>query len=216
VRFVFSLLARKKWPTFTSDEIRKRARLLVIDDGEFPYQGLFKRDGYAIDKWNDVENLSILERGAFDIILLDIHGVGSKESKEQGFGVLKHLRAATPAQIVIAYSNSDWSLKYQEFFDLADAKLDKRSDYVDFKKVVDDQLRRRFSLEFYVERALQTVGTRAPDHQKLRKLVTKAILSRNPRPLEKYLTSTLDTKDITDIVLRILQVAIGIASLATV
>ena len=213
---MFGLFEQRRWPEFTPDDIRKRSRLLVIDDGDFPYQTLFKRDGYAIDKWSDIEDLSRLERGEFDIILLDIHGVGTKESQEQGFGILKHLRSSTPTQTIIAYSNADWSLKYQGFFDLADAKLDKRADYVDFKRVVDEQLRRRFSLEFYVDRIVRAVGAKVSDPEKLRKFAIKAILTGKTKALEKYVSTTLDAKDVLEIVLNIAQVAIGLASLTSV
>ncbi len=33
----------------------KRARLLVIDDADFPYLSLFERDGYTMEKWADVK-----------------------------------------------------------------------------------------------------------------------------------------------------------------
>lgn len=135
-----NLFKHPEWPVISLDEIKKRGRILVIDDTDFTYQQLFIRDGYTIDKWDDVEELSKLESGYYDIILLDIQGVGRNESEEQGFGILKHIHSVNPAQIIIAYSNADWALKYQTFFDLADAKLDKRQDYVDFKRTVDQQL----------------------------------------------------------------------------
>ena len=204
-------LFKAKWPEFSTDEIRKRSRLLVIDDTDFPYQALFKRDGYALDKWNDVRNLSSLERGDYDVILLDIRGVGRRESEEEGFGILKHLRARAPAQIVIAYSNEDWSLKYQGFFDLADARMYKSADYVDFKRVVDEQLRRRFSMDFYLERMSAALGTHVPDVEKLRRETSRAIFSGNSRRLEQFLKTNLDTADLIQIGLGIAQVAIAIA-----
>lgn len=211
---MFGLFTTRKWPEFADEDIRRRSRLLVIDDSDFPYQSLFQRDGYAIEKWADVKNLSQLERGEYDVILLDIQGVGRKESEEQGFGILKHLRASVPAQIVIAYSNADWSLKYQQFFDLADARLDKRADYVDFKRVVDAQLRRRFSLDFYLERLTQVLGGAISEPEKLRKIASKAIVSGNPKHLEAYLKKTIDAEPLIQLGLNIVQVAIGIAGLA--
>ncbi|MCY1434820.1 hypothetical protein D9M71_508940 [compost metagenome] len=137
-------------PTF--DEIKKRAKILVIDDSEFAYLPLFSRDGYTVEKWDDVEKLDRLENNYYDIILLDIQGVGQNESEEEGFGILKHIKAKSPAQIVIAFSNADWSLKYQDFFDLADKKLAKSQDYVEYKRIVDDLLSQRFNPNFYLEK----------------------------------------------------------------
>jgi hypothetical protein len=78
---------KQTWPETPFEEIKKRARLLVIDDDVFAYCELFKRDGYAIDQWSDVEDLNKLENGIFDLILLDIQGVGKTISpSEQGLG----------------------------------------------------------------------------------------------------------------------------------
>jgi CheY-like chemotaxis protein len=107
----FRRSGRLKWPQPTIDEIRKRARILVIDDQEFPYAKLFERDGYSIKKWDDVDNLTELEQGDHDLILLDLQGVGKAESAEEGLGILKHIRTRRPAQIIIAYSNADWPLR---------------------------------------------------------------------------------------------------------
>src|SRR4051794_38006194 len=104
------MLLRKTrpWPRLDHAEIVKPARILVVDDNEFPYLKLFRRDGYTIEKWSSVRDLGQLEDGSFDVILLDLIGVGTRESSDQGLGVLKHIRQTNPAQIVVAYSNAEW------------------------------------------------------------------------------------------------------------
>jgi hypothetical protein len=99
---------RRRWPSVPFDEIRKRARLLVIDDEDFPYQQLFIRDGYTLEKWDEIRQLGDLEQGKCDLILLDLQSVGRSESAEQGFGVRRHIRRESLAQIIVAYSNADW------------------------------------------------------------------------------------------------------------
>lgn len=111
-----AIMRRRRWPEIPFEDIKKRARIVVIDDSEFIYLPLFKKDGYNIEKWSDIIDLPKLEIGYFDIILLDILGVGKEQSADQGLGILRHLRQVSPAQIIIAYSSSDWSLKYQAFF----------------------------------------------------------------------------------------------------
>lgn len=204
---------KKSWPEFPLEEIKKRAKILVVDDNEFNYGVLFSRDGYAFEKWDDIVSLEKMESGYFDIILLDIHGVGLKESEEQGLGILKHLRNVCPSQIIIAYSNADWPLKYQEFFDLADSKLDKRQDYVEFKRVVDKLLKDKFSLGFYVERIIKTAGHSIQDTEKLRKISSDAILQKNTKKLSHFLESNIESSDFIQIILGIAQVAIGIKAL---
>ena len=206
------LFSKNKWPNLPFDEIKKRARLLVIDDSDFAYNELFKRDGYTIDKWDDVDKLTTLEDGYYDIILLDIHGVGKSISSDEGFGTLKHLRVTTPAQIIIAYSNADWSLKYQEFFDLADSRLDKRSDYVDFKRTVDNLLKDRFSLGFYVNRIKNAAPRTVAPHNKLQKIIEKSIQSGNIDKLFDYLKIHWSDDENIKNALKIAQSAIKIAS----
>jgi len=206
-------LRKKKWPQLKLEEIKKRARILVIDDNEFVYQSLFDKDGYTIDKWDDVDDLPKLEEGYFDIILLDIQGVGKRQSYEQGFGILKHLYEVCPTQIIVAYSNADFSLKYQSFFKMADATLAKSDDYVQFKRTVDKLLADRFSLGFYINRAENVVSQYINDTVKFRSLAEKAILSRNVKRVKTYLDQNVDRKDVVTLALQVMQVAIGIAAL---
>jgi hypothetical protein len=204
---------KNKWPNITLEEIRKRARIIVIDDNDFPYRTLFQRDGYTIEKWDDVEDLPKLESGYFDIVLLDIQGVGKEQSQEQGLGILRHLRQVCPAQILVAYSNADYSLKYQDFFKLADRTLAKSADYVEYKRVVDWLLSQRFSLGFYVDRIANLASPHINNIEKLKGLSSKAILNRKLTKVEKYLNTVMDNKDVITMVLQVLKVAIGIASL---
>ena len=202
-----------KWPKVTIEEIRKRARLLVIDDGEFPYMPLFQHDGYNIDKWNDVDDLSKLESGFADIIMLDLQGVGRQLSSEQGLGVLRHLRETRPAQLIIAYSSADWPLDSQEFFKQADAVLPKGSDYVVFKRQVDTLLEERFSLGFYVKSISSRLEPYIEDKTKLERVVRRSIRDSSTTKLEKFLKERLANPQLISTALTILQTAIQIASL---
>ena len=198
----------KKWPEVPMDEIRKRARIVVVDDAEFPYLPLFLKDGYTVEKWDDIQEMSKLESGYYDLILLDIQGVAKDRSEEQGLSVLKHVRSVNPAQIIMAYSNADWSLKYQEFFRLADATLAKSADYYEFKRSVDRLLKDRFSLGFYVDRIVRLAGERFEDDQTLRKLARDAILRRSTDKLESYLKKASEHADVFALIVKTAKVAI--------
>jgi hypothetical protein len=56
------------------EALRKRAKILVIDDHELPAQQLFERDGYHFERWPEIKNLSQLTDGHYDVILLDLNG----------------------------------------------------------------------------------------------------------------------------------------------
>jgi CheY-like chemotaxis protein len=201
---MFDFFKRKKsWPAVQYDEIQKRTKILVIDDSDFVYLPLFKKDGYNIEKWDDVKDLPKLESGNFDIILLDIQGVGKEQSKDEGFGILRHLRKVNPAQIIVAYSNADWSLKYQDFFREADATLAKSSDYVEFKRTVDRLLNDRFSIGFYINRVVALAGSQVSDNSKLRQLTEDAILDRSTIKLESFLKANTEKIEIITATLKI-------------
>lgn len=201
------------WPAPSRDEILRRSRVLVIDDTGFTYKSLFKRDGYQVDSWRDVIDLPKLESGYYDVILLDIHGVGAKQSADQGLGILRHLKATAPTQLVIAYSDADWSLKYKPFFDEADAVLPKAADYVDFKRTVDELLAKRNSLEFYVDRAVRLLPTTSEELPKIRAAAERAILRRD----SSQLVSVLNREQVDDhslsMVLKVVDVGISMLTL---
>lgn len=204
----------KKTTTFNPpsfEEIKKRAKILVIDDSDFVYAPLFTRDGYTIEKWDDVENLEKLENNYFYLILLDIQGVGQSESEEEGFGILKHIRAKSPAQIVIAFSNADWSLKYQDFFDLADKKLAKSQDYVEFKRIVDDLLTQRFNFKFYIEKIERIHSLSPAERTKITQAAQNSMLSG------KIETTSIAIKDISkedaQLIMAIVQTALTVIAL---
>lgn len=205
---------QKKWPEISIDEIRKRSRILVIDDSEFPYLPLFKKDEYQIEKWDDIEDLTKLEDGYYDLILLDIQGVGKDRSSEQGLGILKHIHTINPAQIIIAFSSADYSLKYHEFFQMADVALPKSTDYYSFKRTVDKLLCDRFSLGFYVDRICRIAGDKFQNDQALKKLAQEAILTSSTKKLEEYLKKIIDHAEI--IVLAIKVAKAGAELLGTI
>lgn len=205
---------KNKWPVLTADDIRKHTHILVIDDEDFVYQKLFQKDGYMVDKWNDVKDLTKLESGEYDIILLDIQGVGKTISpQDQGFGILKHIHKKNPAQIVVAYSTADYSLKYQDFFRMADATLDKNADYVEFKRTVEDLLASKFSAGFYVDRILRLAGPHTSNLDRLSELATKGIESGKFDRLERFVREQVQDKETVRMILQIVQVALSIITL---
>ncbi len=134
-------------------EIKKRSKILIIDDGNFEYLPLFKKDGYSIDKWTKNEDIDQgkLDSIYYDIILLDINGVATDRTKKHGFGLLEYIKEKNPAQIVIIYSASLFGMSdYNNYVKLANACLDKSADYFDFKKAIDEHLESYTDLTYYI------------------------------------------------------------------
>lgn len=154
-----SLFARKTLQdvsvgySYNYAEIKKRIRILVIDDNveHFPLES-FRRDGYAVDHWAKVnsEDIAKLERGDFDVILLDIKGVADKAvSPKDGFGVLKLLKTRNPAQIVIAFSGQSFKLSSNEFWELTDGYIEKPTTFIECREKIDEIIKNKITISFF-------------------------------------------------------------------
>ena len=125
----FDRVARK-WDQIPFQELKKRCKILVIDDEEasFPTAAL-KDEGYTIDWWPHVDSnrLAQLESGMFDLIILDIQGIAEPGLSDtgDGLGILRRLKEANPAQLVVAFSGREFDLDAVPFWRLADDALRK-------------------------------------------------------------------------------------------
>lgn len=123
-------------------ELRKRCKILVIDDEEasFPTAAL-KNDGYTIDWWPrvDADGLARLESGQFDLIILDIQDIAEPGLSDtgDGLGVLRRLKEANPDQVVVAFSGREFDLSAVPFWRLADDAIRKPVTFIDCKAKLD-------------------------------------------------------------------------------
>lgn len=202
-------------PQPTLQQIVDRARILVIDDQDFPYSTLFRRDGYNVTKWRDVTKLTEIEQGKYDIVLLDLQGIGKRISQDQGLGVLRHIKEVRPSQVVVAYSNADWPVKYQPFFDLADEVLPKSADYVDFKRIVDDLLQEHFSVGFHIGRLERELAKSGINDWWSKRTLRAAVAAKDPDKLERLLRRRGVDQDTVTNILALVQIAIGVAQIWT-
>jgi len=146
---LFSYFKRKKIKIKTDEHTkskepsRRAPKITVIDDHANPIVKLLRDEGYDVDEDNgSLKNLRHLENGYYDLILLDFDGVGVEFSKKQGIGVLEHIKTKNPNQKILAYSNKNWGLDYQEFIQLADGVLGKNAGYWEYKRKIDELLGR--------------------------------------------------------------------------
>lgn len=137
--------------TLSFEELKRRLRILVIDDEDgFPVQ-LFIEENYAVEKWNKVTDYGKLENGYYDIIVLDIKGVAEHISIDDGLGVLEGLKRKNPNQIIIAYSQHSYDLSKARFWELADEKIAKPSDFLRIKEKIDKLILESYRPDRYVE-----------------------------------------------------------------
>lgn len=135
------------------EEIKKRVRIILVDDEDgFPLN-LFQAEGYAIERWEKISatTYSKLESGFYDVIILDIKGVAQDISAEDGLAVLESIKKKNPAQIIIAYSQHSYDISKIKFFQLADENITKPSDFLKIKETLDSLIEKKFNPTRYIE-----------------------------------------------------------------
>lgn len=201
-------------PAISLEQVRKHARVLVIDDQAFPAQRSFKRDGYHFERWAKVENLSQLTDGHYQLIMLDVQGVGLTESLEkQGLGILEHIKKTNPAQAVILYSSKDYSVSTSRLIMMADSFLDKSSSYVDYKDEVDRLLVEQTTAGYFVARMNQQLGENAVHAPDAVKQALKAFKRGRTDSLANYLRGKIADTQTVETAIRIIAVGIQIIDL---
>lgn len=137
------------------DEIRKRIKIVVIDDDEasFPTQ-LLSTNGYTIEWWEKVDDRSLerLEKNHFDIIILDINDIADPSiSTNDGIGILERIKQVNPAQIVVAFSGQEFNIEKTHFFKMADDTLSKPVDFIKAKNLIDRIIDQKITLVYFWE-----------------------------------------------------------------
>jgi CheY-like chemotaxis protein len=197
--------------------LRKRAKILVIDDQALPVQRLFQRDGYHFERWPQIRNLSQLTDGYYDIILLDLQGVGLDESPDlQGLGILAHVKQSNPAQTVIAYSAHTQRISLRPLIDMADAVLDKDASYVQYKATVDNLLKERATPGYFIAAINRELGPKAALVPEAVPKILRAFRRRSIGPLETYLRDNLPDAQQVDRILTIASIGISVLSMVGV
>lgn len=197
------------------EKVRKSSRVLVIDDHVFPAQKSFERDGYHFERWPDVKNLSQLTDGHWDVILLDIQGVGLKESPDlQGLGILRHVKRSNPAQAVIVYSAQKQLVSSSDYLALADAVFDKGQSYIEYKEKIDDLLLRHATPGYFIAAMNRELGESAVLVPRAVPKALKAFRTGRTEPLQRYLGSELTDRDKVEVVVNL--IAIGTKVVAAI
>ena len=138
------------------EAMKRLAKILVIDDEKdaFPLE-IMRNHGYNIVYWEKVRSLAEIERGEFDIIILDIRGVAQELSEDDGLAVLEHIKKSNPNQVVVAFSGHQYDLSKNRFWKMADDSLSKPLNVITCKDKIDDLLRSKYSIEYAWESILK-------------------------------------------------------------
>lgn len=202
-------------PNWDIDELKKRLRLVIIDDVDtFPIEQ-FKDYGYSIDYWEKVKDIKKLEDGFYDIIILDIGDVAKELSDDDGFGVMERLKTHNPAQIIIAYSALTFDFSKDKFWELADEKIAKPSLFLKIESTVSNVIEKKLNIEYYLKVLKERLSDSGITEKQIRKFETLLYCSikHSKEPRWEKILSFLDsdrllytqTKSISKTILKYFQ-----------
>lgn len=197
----------------TLETARKRAQVLIIDDQEWPLSRQLENDHFHVTRWFDIEDTDSLTNGSFALVLLDINGVGLEHSPaRQGIGILDFIKDTNPAQPVIVYSANPQAVNDTMTLARADAVMDKGSEYLEFRKEIDNLILRRASPDHFIAAMNQSLGADAAKAPRAVKLAMRALESGDSRRFESYLSKTLANEQVRDVSAFVISVGIKVLS----
>lgn len=131
--------------------LRRRIQVLVVDDNKASWQPFerLKQESYNITFWEKIESIERLERGDFDVIILDIGGVAGDFGGQDGLEILQVLKEHNPSQVIIAYSGQTFDVGKRAFWLVADDALPKPADPIKCKEVLDHAIREKITVKHY-------------------------------------------------------------------
>jgi len=203
---------------FSIQELRKRTKIVVIDDDKdaFPVQAL-QDEGYTIEYWQEVQSVDRLERGDFDIIVLDIAGVAQKFSPdEDGFGVLQHVKWHNPAQIIVAFSGQSFDLSKQEFFKLADDTMPKPVTTLKCKQVLDELIESKMTVRHLWKTIVILMRAEGVPEKRINQLetqVSKALGAGRRPDIKRIVSDAVERSELAAKVVGVMVKIVGLCGL---
>ena len=205
----------KDIPNIDLDELKKRTKIVVIDDEEdsFPVTSI-QNFGFTVEYWNqlDANKLKRLENKEFDIIILDIIGIADTNELGQinGIDILKTLKNTNPNQIIIAFSGSTYDISKAEFWKLADGFMKKPIELLSTKEKLEQIIKDNFSNEKLINQLQSLMKLQIEnqsDYKKIEDYIVKTVKKQNTLNLGKLVASGItDTSGVLTIVTSLITI----------
>jgi DNA-binding NarL/FixJ family response regulator len=94
-------------PQISRDGLKRKCRILFVDDEVVDLIDDLRREGFSVDHDMRGDDISNIEKGCFDLVVLDYRGVGKKYGNNDGLSLLKAIRRVNPAIFVLAYTSAN-------------------------------------------------------------------------------------------------------------
>lgn len=205
----------KEIPIVDLDDLKKRTKIVVIDDEEdsFPVAGI-QNFGFTVEYWNliDSNKLKRLENNEFDIIILDIldivdiNDLGDKN----GIDILKILKNKNYNQVIVAFSGSTYDVSKGEFWKLADDFMKKPVGLLDTKEKLEQIIKDKFSNEKLINNLQEIMKLQIEnqsDYKTIEDYIVNTVKKRKQLDLSKLVKAGItDTSGVLTIVAALITI----------
>jgi DNA-binding response OmpR family regulator len=115
------------------EELIRRSRVLFVDDERPTLIDDLKAAHFSAEHVADIDNnnLDLIDRKLYDLILLDFGNVGKAFGRDEGLALLRHIKRVNPATVVLAYTAKALAADHSDFYRLADGVLAKDAGIAD-------------------------------------------------------------------------------------
>lgn len=191
-------------PNLSREHLKRNCRIIFIDDEKLELVDDLKKEGFSAEQDFSGDNIQNIEKGYYDLIILDYNGVGKRYGEDQGLALLKSIKRVNPSVYVLAYTTQNLSPeKSSEFYTLTDGTLNKDLGVGDSISRIEDALKdavrpERLWLGILKCKSIPPASKQALE---LERKVMKAILNAKQEEVNALLGDSLSGGDGKDLIL---------------
>lgn len=144
----------KRLRTKNIEVLKKKCRLVFIDDIEFPVIDILKMSGWSnVIHLSDISSLDQCEVREANIIFLDIQGVGKNLCEKEGLGLISPLREKYPDKMIVVYSAEEGGniSAFNEDINKAHKRISRNVEPIEFQIKIERYVKEYYSFDWAVE-----------------------------------------------------------------
>jgi len=152
------------------EDLLHKSRILIVDDERPDLIEDLQRARFSVDYYQDItkDNLDIIDRPTYDLVILDFGSVGTKLGSDQGLTLLRHIKRVNPSVVVFAYTSKSLGVDHADFYRMADGVLRKDAGIQESTEKIEEGLRQALSITNLWMGMINVLGIRPGSKEDLR------------------------------------------------
>jgi hypothetical protein len=210
---MWSIFGTKTPPPLSLDQIKKIAKILIVDDNKpDELMAHFRKEGWAVNHLPDIDAMQNKQLMKTHIVCLDIMGVGKLLGLNNGLELAGEIKKIYPEKKIILYSTLAQHDIFNECVDVVDRRLKKESSLLPFSSAVQELSKIALNWEdalIHSYNKISPIIGNSTTYDQFKKAVSKSTKNGeiNADALEKSLKIG---KGVVDIVVPLIKFAISV------